>query len=833
MITISSSEQCSLKDSPLPLSAGRTATPAAMAGGSLCARSLAALEASSPYMSMPSSPTASCSGRSQCSITGESSSAFTASTDSDKDTAKHKTLGKGNPAERILRALTQYSISSDKSTDEAGSSSEDDASSWIHPGSSTEDGATSDSDAAGDEPLPAAADSACLAIYPIAILLQLRTAALRARSPGAVRYSTRRAADLPPQYRQAPAHSPASAVSPGLTAWAPQRRRGGAAEEGANGDDAQVARVARSLLNKLTLEKFDTLYEQIATCGVRTPSQVTILMREIFEKATAQHHFIAMYTDLCVRLEADPRIAAAAETDGKSTFRRLLLNQCQIAFEELLEPRPTARSEGGCSSSDDEEAQLKMKQKALGNVKFVGQLLVRGMLSSKLLCSCAEQLLSSREVCPEALESLAVLLTVAGPAFDNSNFPLRPHLEGIFARVRETVGDTKVPARVRFLLRDLLDLRAAGWPSQARTAAKVAGPMRLAEVAAEATEASKAPTRACKGGATTPPTTPADRRLVEKRLTSLQEIVKAKPAAEHAQEPPAKQSPSSLKTTLSKAAAAGAGAASPKPLAAPLAQGPAAVASPAGGSGAAAAGGQKRASGAHRRAAHAAAVASGKAVPQTEPVPVSPTSVAAAPATSAAPEAPPVSPAAPSAATPPMTAPPAKEQALAEAPVAPAPAAAAAPPAFNAAAFHRELSAAFRDLGTDRNVAAAVRRVRACAVPPKYQAREFADILTRAAEESRGPARRSAFAFAAGLCAASDGSAFLKAECLAGVRLFFQDVYEGLCEEIPRLPAIAAAEVLPTLRTVLPASNLAALLPPGLRVHSLLPEDIRNAAAAA
>jgi len=53
----------------------------------------------------------------------------------------------------------------------------------------------------------------------------------------------------------------------------------------------------------------------------------------VFEKATVQHHFIAMYADLCVRLEADPRLAPALGAAGEPTsFRHLLLHQCQVAF---------------------------------------------------------------------------------------------------------------------------------------------------------------------------------------------------------------------------------------------------------------------------------------------------------------------------------------------------------------------------------------------------------------------------------------------------------------------------------------------------------------------
>merc|ERR1712063_54603 len=79
--------------------------------------------------------------------------------------------------------------------------------------------------------------------------------------------------------------------------------------------------------------------------------------------------------------------------------------------------------------------------------------------------------------------------------------------------------------------------------------------------------------------------------------------------------------------------------------------------------------------------------------------------------------------------------------------------------------FRKEITAILRELASNRNVATAVRRVRLQNVPKSRQSAEFTDVLTRAAEEHRGIARRLDFAFAAGL-AAGTGSAFDRNECI-------------------------------------------------------------------
>jgi hypothetical protein len=131
---------------------------------------------------------------------------------------------------------------------------------------------------------------------------------------------------------------------------------------------------------------------------------------------------------------------------------------------------------------------------------------------------------------------------------------------------------------------------------------------------------------------------------------------------------------------------------------------------------------------------------------------------------------------------------------------------------FSLKIFRKDLSATLKQLTQDRNVAAAVRRVRSHEVPEKHQAREMTDLLTRAAEEIRGPVRRSFFAFACGLGVA-DPPAFSRSECLKGVQAFFQDVADELVDEVPRLPQWIAGELVPTLKSVFPEEDLKAVLP--------------------
>eukprot|EP00913_Durusdinium_trenchii_P035414 g33140.t1 len=97
----------------------------------------------------------------------------------------------------------------------------------------------------------------------------------------------------------------------------------------------EIARRMKSILNKLTLEKFDDLTRQLCECGISKEAHLKILMTEVFEKATTQHHFIEMYTNLCVHFND-----WCSEHLKVGKFKPVLLQQCQESFEANLKDPP-------------------------------------------------------------------------------------------------------------------------------------------------------------------------------------------------------------------------------------------------------------------------------------------------------------------------------------------------------------------------------------------------------------------------------------------------------------------------------------------------------------
>lgn len=408
---------------------------------------------------------------------------------------------------------------------------------------------------------------------------------------------------------------------------------------------AEVARASRSVLDKITEETLDSQFEKLVNCGIEQPEHVSVVMSEVFNTATNQNQHLQMYADICMRLEQDSRIAAVVEVAGhQHNFRRLLLDQCQAVLGQLIEP---------CDAKmlQDDEAILTRKQKALATTKLIGHLLVNGVLSSEFFVDCADKLVSNRSTCPEALESLAALMMVAAPTFDTAEWQHYDRLQTCFGTMRKLSKDKTIVARSRGLLRDVLDVREAGWPTSTKNLAVV-------------------------------------------HAASHQSDTTSHPAA--------------IATPEQKAQDCG----------------------------------KDR--------------ASLEAAPQEAKT-------------------------------------------------------------FDLRGFRINLSAILADLMSNRDVSGAVCRMRSLQVPLECQAEQYADLITRIVEEKRGPARRCAMAFVAGLGMNSEQPAFDRDQCLAGLLGFFEDVYPDLCNEVARLPAIVRSELTPTLCSVFPKAEIDSRLPPGAR----------------
>ncbi|KAI0919033.1 hypothetical protein AcV5_002054 [Taiwanofungus camphoratus] len=259
-----------------------------------------------------------------------------------------------------------------------------------------------------------------------------------------------------------------------------------------------VDRKVRALLNTLTMERFDSISDQIIAWanksekekGRRTLIQV---IRLVFEKATDEATWSEMYARLCRKMTE--QISSKVQDDGiKSAegkpiaggqlFRKYLLNRCQKDFKRgWVAKEVTAAAAAATKVSEDQAvkaaaeknntaeesvfldeyyAAQKAKRQGLGLIKFIGELFKLQMLTERIMHECVKKLLGNVENPEEEeIESLCKLLTTVGRLLDTQK--ARAHMDVYFSRMRGLAKNPNVNSCVHVMLQDVIELRERNW----------------------------------------------------------------------------------------------------------------------------------------------------------------------------------------------------------------------------------------------------------------------------------------------------------------------------------------------------------------------------------
>ena len=245
-----------------------------------------------------------------------------------------------------------------------------------------------------------------------------------------------------------------------------------------------VERKVKGLLNKLTMEKFDSISDQIIAWanksekgkGGRTLIQIIRLVFEATNEATAE-----MYAKLCKKMME--QISTNVQDDGIKNdqgkpitggqlFRKYLLNRCQDDFERGWRAKEVTAAAAATKALEDEAANAKTKeaetvlysnkyyaayaaQKAkrqgLGLIKFIGELFKLQMLTERIMHKCVKKLLGNADNPEEEeIESLCTLLGTVGSMLDTQK--ARAHLDVYFSRMKELTKSPNVTPRMQYML---------------------------------------------------------------------------------------------------------------------------------------------------------------------------------------------------------------------------------------------------------------------------------------------------------------------------------------------------------------------------------------------
>ncbi|KAF8633421.1 hypothetical protein AX17_004592 [Amanita inopinata Kibby_2008] len=272
-----------------------------------------------------------------------------------------------------------------------------------------------------------------------------------------------------------------------------------------------VDRKVKALLNKLTMERFDSISDQIIQWANKSEKEkdgrtLIQVIRLVFEKATDEATWSEMYARLCRKMmeQISPKVQddGIKNSEGKpiaggQLFRKYLLNRCQEDFEHGWVAKEAAAAAAATKALEDQAVKAanekgsgeialyseeyyvaqKAKRQGLGLIKFIGELFKLQMLTERIMHECVKKLLGNvHNPEEEEIESLCKLLSTVGSLLDTQK--ARAHMDVYFQRMRELTLSLNVNPRMQFMLQDVIELRERKWVARN----VIAAPTTLAQV---------------------------------------------------------------------------------------------------------------------------------------------------------------------------------------------------------------------------------------------------------------------------------------------------------------------------------------------------------------
>lgn len=265
-------------------------------------------------------------------------------------------------------------------------------------------------------------------------------------------------------------------------------------------DSEEIERKVKSSLNKLTLEMFEPITNDLLEIAKQSRwEEDAATIRQVisltFAKACDEPYWSSVYAQFCAKMlkeitddvkDVNTITKSGEPATGGDLARRILLATCQSEYEkgwvDKLPTNPDGSPLEPEMMSDEYYAMAAAKRRGLGLVKFIGNLYILNMLNDQVILHCLrDQSKNVTDPSEDSLENLAQLIKTVGPRFEVSDRN-KAALNMIFDNVQLILDNCKLSLRIRFMLMDLQDLRKSNWNSLKPES----GPKTIKEIHTEA-----------------------------------------------------------------------------------------------------------------------------------------------------------------------------------------------------------------------------------------------------------------------------------------------------------------------------------------------------------
>lgn len=238
-------------------------------------------------------------------------------------------------------------------------------------------------------------------------------------------------------------------------------------------EQERIKKEVKSTLNKLSPNNLAKLTNSILETCKKSHDCLKLVVSGIFEKAWSEKKYTQMYSDMCKTLKLQfqdyryPDIDASKLPKTSNYFKYELLYMCEETFSSSHQDEDLTN----LTEEQKVEKLKRIKDKTLGNVRFIGELFNVNLITTKTILECVVGLLDlfEKENNQDKLEGACLLLSTGGASFERSK--LLESTNQIYERL-EKISQMEISSKNKFKIMDLKEFRQAGWNNGQREGLK-------------------------------------------------------------------------------------------------------------------------------------------------------------------------------------------------------------------------------------------------------------------------------------------------------------------------------------------------------------------------